>query len=45
VLRPGVLRVATYLGVTDDDVERAIEAIPQALYRSPAIRKATATAT
>jgi threonine aldolase len=30
-LRPGVLRVATYLGVTDDDVERAIEAIPRAL--------------
>jgi threonine aldolase len=30
-LRPGVLRVATYLGVTDDDVERAIDAIPQAL--------------
>jgi threonine aldolase len=30
-LRPGVLRVATYLGVTDDDVERAIDAIPRAL--------------
>jgi threonine aldolase len=30
-LRPGVLRVATYLGVTDDDVQRAIDAIPQAL--------------
>jgi threonine aldolase len=30
-LRPGVLRVATYLGVTDGDVERAVEAIPQAL--------------
>ena len=30
-LRPGVLRVATYLGVTDDDVERALEAIPRAL--------------
>jgi threonine aldolase len=30
-LRPGVLRVATYLGVTDEDVERAIEAIPRAL--------------
>jgi threonine aldolase len=30
-LRPGVVRVATYLGVTDDDVERAVEAIPQAL--------------
>ena len=45
VLRPGVLRVATYLGVTDEDMERAIEAIPQALYRSPATKKATATAT
>jgi threonine aldolase len=31
-LRPGVLRVATYLGITDDDVERAIEAIPRALH-------------
>ena len=30
-LRPGVLRVATYLGVTDEDVERAVEAIPRAL--------------
>lgn len=30
-LRPGVLRVATYLGVTDDDVEQAITAIPRAL--------------
>ena len=31
VLRPGVLRIATYLGVTDDDVGRATEAIPRAL--------------
>jgi threonine aldolase len=30
-LRPGVLRVATYLGVTDEHVERAVEAIPRAL--------------
>jgi threonine aldolase len=45
VLRPGVLRVATYLGITDEDVERALDAIPGALYRSPATRKATATAT
>ena len=30
-LRPGVLRLATYLGVTDADVDRAAEAIPQAL--------------
>jgi threonine aldolase len=45
VLRPGVLRAATYLGVSDEDVERAVKAIPQALYRSPAMRKATATTT
>ena len=31
VLRPGVLRIATYLGVTDEDVERAADAIPRAL--------------
>jgi threonine aldolase len=31
VLRPGVLRVATYLGVTDDEIERAVEAIARAL--------------
>jgi threonine aldolase len=30
-LRPGVLRIATYLGVTDEDVETAAEAIPRAL--------------
>jgi threonine aldolase len=30
-LRPGVLRIATYLGVTDEDVDRATEAIPRAL--------------
>jgi threonine aldolase len=30
-LRPGVLRAATYLGITDEDVERAVEAIPRAL--------------
>jgi threonine aldolase len=30
-LRPGVVRIATYLGVTDEDVERAAEAIPRAL--------------
>jgi threonine aldolase len=30
-LRPGVLRAVTYLGVTDDDIERAIDAIPRAL--------------
>jgi threonine aldolase len=31
LLRPGVLRAATYLGVTDDDVDRAIELIPRGL--------------
>ena len=31
VLRPGVLRRGTYLGVTDEDVDRAAEAIPRAL--------------
>jgi threonine aldolase len=31
VLRPGVLRLATYRGITDEDVERAVEAIPHAL--------------
>jgi threonine aldolase len=31
LLRPGVLRVATHLGVTDDDVEQALELIPRAL--------------
>jgi threonine aldolase len=30
-LRPGVLRAVTYLGVTSDDIERAIEAVPRAL--------------
>jgi threonine aldolase len=45
VLRPGVLRAATYLGISDEDVERAIDAISKALYRSPATKKATATTT
>jgi threonine aldolase len=31
VLRPGVLRVALHLGVTDDDVDQALERIPRAL--------------
>src|SRR5207247_1804853 len=30
-LRPGVLRVATHMGVTDDDVDQAMELIPKAL--------------
>jgi threonine aldolase len=31
LLRAGVLRVATHLGVSDEDVDRAIELIPRAL--------------
>ncbi len=31
VLRPGVLRVALHLDVSDEDVDRALELIPQAL--------------
>jgi threonine aldolase len=31
LLRPGVLRVAMHLGVSDEDVDRAIELIPRAL--------------
>jgi hypothetical protein len=30
-MRPGFLRAATYLGIEDDDIERAIERIPRAL--------------
>ncbi|MGH3079730.1 MAG: threonine aldolase family protein [Gaiellaceae bacterium] len=41
------LRAVTHLGVTDDDIEQAIEIAPRALLdqRSPAKKKATATAT
>ena len=31
VLRPGVLRAATYLGISDRDVEHAVESIPRGL--------------
>jgi threonine aldolase len=31
LMRPGVLRMATYLGISDEDVETAIEAIPRTL--------------
>jgi threonine aldolase len=31
VMRPGVLRLATYLGIGDEDVERAVELIPRAI--------------
>src|SRR6266516_1780336 len=37
-LRPGVLRVATYLGITDEDVERAAVLIPRALAVESPIR-------
>jgi hypothetical protein len=30
-LRPGVLRAVTYLGITDGDIEQAVDAIPRAL--------------
>jgi hypothetical protein len=30
-LRPGVLRAVTYFGVSDEDIERAVDAIPRAL--------------
>jgi threonine aldolase len=35
VLRPGVLRLATYPGVTDEDVDEAIAAISRALRTAP----------
>jgi threonine aldolase len=31
LLRPGVLRAATYLGVGDEEIDRAVETIPRAL--------------
>jgi threonine aldolase len=31
VLRPGVLRAMTHLDVSDDDIDQAIEIIPEAL--------------
>jgi acetylornithine/succinyldiaminopimelate/putrescine aminotransferase len=30
-LRPGVLRAVTYLGIDDDAIERAVDAVPRAL--------------
>jgi threonine aldolase len=30
-IRPGVLRAVTHLGIEDDDIDRALEAIPRAL--------------
>jgi threonine aldolase len=44
-LLPGVLRAVTHLGIGDDDIDQAIEAIPRALgaQRLPAMKNATAT--
>jgi threonine aldolase len=44
-LLPGVLRAVTHLGITDEDIDHAIEAIPRALgaQRSPAMKNAAAT--
>ena len=44
-IHPTVLRAVTHLGITDDEIEQAIEIAPKALYRSPAAKKAAATAT
>jgi threonine aldolase len=44
-IQPSVLRAVTHLGVTDEQIEQAIEIAPKALYRSPAAKKAAATAT
>jgi threonine aldolase len=46
-LLPGVLRAVTHLGITDEDIDHAIEAIPRALgaQRSPAMKNAAATPT
>jgi threonine aldolase len=46
-IHPTVLRAVVHLDVTGDDIERAIEIVPDALrdQRSPAAKKATATAT
>jgi threonine aldolase len=45
---PGVLRAVTHLGIGDDDIDEAIQAIPRALGaqpRSPATKNAPATTT
>ena len=46
-LLPGVLRAVTHLGIGDEDIDHAIEAIPRALgaQRSPAMKNAAATTT
>jgi threonine aldolase len=46
-LLPGVLRAVTHLGITDEDIDHAVEVIPRALgaQRSPAMKNAAATQT
>ena len=46
-MHPGVLRAVTHLGITDEDVEQAVEAIPRGLgvQRSPATKNASAAST
>jgi hypothetical protein len=41
-IHPNVLRAVTHLDVTDEDIERAIEAIPPALGLSRAQARAAA---
>jgi hypothetical protein len=42
-----VLRAVTHLGISDDDIDHAVDAIPRALgtQRSPAMKNAAATTT
>jgi hypothetical protein len=42
-----VLRAVIHLGIADEDIDHAIEAVPRALgaQRSPAMKNPTATAT
>ena len=45
-MHPGLLRALTHLGISDEDVDQAIEGIPRALgiqARSPAMKNAPAT--
>ena len=38
-MRPGILRAATHLDISDDDIDRAIEAIPAALTRTAVLQE------
>ena len=46
-LLPGLLRAVTHVGITDEDIQQAIEAIPRGLgvQRSPARKNASAAST